>query len=90
MPEEKTEILILNVILILFALGSLGIGVWTVVSDGFKAGTDDLFLLLVCLMMALLFSVGPFSWAYHKGLIKSPFKRPGGAGASEKANAPAR
>jgi hypothetical protein len=74
MQEESTEIIVLNIILILFALGSLGIGVWTIVSDGFKAGTDDLFLLLVCLLMALLFSVGPYSWAYERGLIKNPFK----------------
>jgi len=90
MPEEKSEILILNVVLILFALGSLGIGVWTIVSDGFKAGTDDLFLLLVCLMMALLFSVGPFLWAYNKGLIKNPLNRPKGAGTGDKASAPVR
>jgi|HubBroStandDraft_1064217.scaffolds.fasta_scaffold977266_1 TRAP-type C4-dicarboxylate transport system permease small subunit len=89
MAEENREILVLNVILILFALGSLGIGVWTVFSDGFKAGTDDLFLLMVCLLLALLFSVGPILWAYNKGLIKNPFKRKKAAG-DDKASAPAR
>jgi len=90
MPEESKEILVLNVILILFALASLGIAAWTIISDGFKAGTDDLFLLLVCLMLALLFSVGPFSWAYSKGLIKNPLKSKKPAGTPDKADAHAR
>jgi hypothetical protein len=48
MQEESTEIIVLNIILILFALGSLGIGVWTIISDGFKAGTDDLCWCVCC------------------------------------------
>jgi hypothetical protein len=39
---------------------------------------------LVCLLLALLFSVGPYSWAYNKGLIKNPFKHEGAKNTDDK------
>jgi caa(3)-type oxidase subunit IV len=44
-----------------------------VAADGFKAGTDDVFLVLVCLMLALLFAVPPLMWARANGMLKNPF-----------------
>lgn len=74
MVESKTrEIKALNLILLALAGLALGVAVWDVASDTFRAGTDDLFLVLVCLMLALLFAVPPLMWAYSNGMLKNPF-----------------
>jgi len=52
MSEFKKEIVILNLLLILLSVGTLAFAAWSVISDQFKAGTDDLFLLFVCLLLA--------------------------------------
>jgi hypothetical protein len=46
-----------------------------VISDQFMAGTDDIFLLFVCLLLALLFALSPLMWAYQNGLLRNPLKR---------------
>jgi hypothetical protein len=79
MAESNKEIVVLNVVMILFAIGAVAVAVWTVISDKFKAGTDDLFLVLVCLLMALLFAISPLIWAVNSGLIKLPSKQGGSA-----------
>jgi cytochrome c oxidase subunit 4 len=74
MVDSKTrEIKALNLILLALAGLSLAAAVWAVASDGFKAGTDDVFLVLVCLMLALLFAVPPLMWAHANGMLKNPF-----------------
>jgi succinate dehydrogenase hydrophobic anchor subunit len=79
MAESNKEMVVLNALMILFAIGAVAVAVWTVISDKFKAGTDDLFLVLVCLLMALLFAISPVLWAFNSGLIKLPSKRAGSA-----------
>lgn len=56
----------------LLAGGSLAVAVWAVATDGFKSGTDTLFLVMVCLLLALVFSIGPMMWAAQQGLISNP------------------
>lgn len=74
MVETKgREVTTLNLVLLALAGLSLGVVVWNVFSDGFRAGTDDLFLILVCLMLALLFAVPPLMWARANGMLKNPF-----------------
>ncbi|MEK6407158.1 MAG: cytochrome C oxidase subunit IV family protein [Acidobacteriota bacterium] len=74
MVESKTrEIKALNVVLLGLSALSIGAAVWAVASDRFKAGTDDVFLVLVCLMLALLFAVPPLMWAHANGMLKNPF-----------------
>jgi len=75
MPEIKKEIVILNVLLLLLSVGTLAFAAWSVISDQFRAGTDDLFLLFVCLLLALLFALSPLMWAYQSGLLRNPLKR---------------
>jgi len=60
-------------ILLGMAVLSLGVAAWDVVSNGFRAGTDDVFLILVCLTLALLFAVPPLIWARANGMLKNPF-----------------
>lgn len=74
MVESKTrEIKALNLVLLALAGLSLAVAVWDVASDTFRAGTDDVFLVLVCLMLALLFAIPPLMWAYSNGMLKNPF-----------------
>jgi hypothetical protein len=53
------EGLVLNIISLLISLGSLGMIVWTLLTTQFKAGLDDLFLILTGLFLALVFSISP-------------------------------
>ena len=71
--SKEKEQLIWNGILALLALASLAVAGWTAAVYQFKSGTDDLFLVLVCLLMALLFAINPLIWAYNKGWITNPF-----------------
>jgi len=80
MSEIKKEIVILNLLLILLSVGTLAFAAWSVISDQFKAGTDDLFLLFVCLLLALLFALSPLMWAYQNGYLRNPLKRKQGGG----------
>ncbi|HKA22564.1 MAG TPA: cytochrome C oxidase subunit IV family protein [Blastocatellia bacterium] len=73
MVEEKKEIKTLNLILLALAGVAVLVVVWNVASDTFRAGTDDLFLVLVGLMLALLFAVPALLWAKGNGLLKNPF-----------------
>jgi cytochrome c oxidase subunit IV len=74
MVESKTrEIKALNLVLLALAGLSLAVAVWDVASDTFRAGTDDVFLVLVCLMLALLFAIPPLMWAHSNGMLKNPF-----------------
>ncbi len=87
MVESKPkEITALNMVLLGLAVLALGVAVWDVTSDGFRAGTDDVFLVLVCLMLALLFAIPSLMWAHANGLLKNPFAEESvgnGAGAAE-------
>jgi cytochrome c oxidase subunit 4 len=67
------ELTALNMIQLLLAGGSLAVAVWAVASDGFKSGTDTLFLVMVCLLLGLVFSIGPLMWAAQQGWISNPF-----------------
>jgi len=71
--EKQKEIKILNLILIGLAGLSFLVAVMTAVSDGFRAGTDDLFLIITCLLLALLFAVPPLLWAKSNGMLRNPF-----------------
>jgi len=71
--SKQREVTTLNMILLGLAVLSLGVAVWDVFSDSFRGGTDDVFLVLVCLMLALLFAIPPLMWAHANGMLKNPF-----------------
>src|ERR1051325_4107305 len=68
---KEREPKLLNGILIALAVVAVGVATLTA-RDFLKAGTDDLFLILTCLLLAVLFSVNPLIWAYRKGKIFQP------------------
>ena len=71
--SKPKEIKALNMVLLGLSALSIAAAVLAVASDRFKAGTDDVFLVLVCLMLALLFAVPPLMWAHANGMLKNPF-----------------
>lgn len=74
MVESNTkEIKAWNLVLLGLSVLSIGAALMTVASDRFRAGTDDVFLVLVCLMLALLFAAPPLMWARANGMLKNPF-----------------
>jgi cytochrome c oxidase subunit 4 len=82
--SKEREQLIMNAILALLAVGSLAVAGWTAAVNQFKGGIDDLFLILVCLLGALLFAINPVIWAYNQGWISNPFgSEEAGDGATE-------
>jgi hypothetical protein len=83
MPQSKQrEMLIINLVLILLSIGALAVAVWTLFTGWMRAGTDDLFLILVSLLLALLFAINPLLWAHENGWLPSPRKRRAGEAAA--------
>ena len=68
------EVKTLNLVLLALAGVALVVAVWDVASNTFRAGTDDLFLVLVCLMLALLFALPSLMWAKANGMLTNPFE----------------
>lgn len=73
MKGKDREIKVLNLVLMGLAGICLLVALWAVADDGFKAGTDDLFLILTCLLLALLFVAPVFFWARSTGMLHSLF-----------------
>lgn len=74
MEEMKSkEMLTMNGLLALLAVGCLGIVGWSVLNEGFKSGVDSLFMIIVFLMLALLFAINPLIYAYQRGWVTNPF-----------------
>ena len=67
--EKDKEIKRMNLILLGLAGLSFLVAVWTAISNQLKGGTDDLFLILVCLLLALLFAINPLIWAKKAGMF---------------------
>ncbi len=70
---KQKEIKILNLILLGLAGLSFLVAVLTALDNGLRAGTDDLFLILTCLLLALLFAVPPLMWAKSSGMLAGLF-----------------
>ena len=67
------ELRLLNFICILTALGFLAIAVISVISSGDFFTTDNLFIITVCLVMALLFAINPLLYLRSEGKLPLPF-----------------
>ncbi|GBC83569.1 hypothetical protein HRbin10_02719 [bacterium HR10] len=79
MWDAIKETVLMNVISVLIAVGSLSLAIWTVVSDRFKGGIDDLFLVVAGALLALLFSIQPILMLKRSGVLerlRARLKRP--------------
>ena len=73
----KREIGLLNLISILLALGFLALAVTSVFSSGDFLTIDNLFIIAVSLVMALLFGLMPLLYLRTQGKLPLPFvKKP--------------
>jgi cytochrome c oxidase subunit 4 len=70
--SKEKETTVVNLLLAALAVGTLAVAGWDLATSRLKGGTDDLFLILVCLLLALLFAINPLIWAYSKGWISNP------------------
>lgn len=69
----RKELGLLNLICMLVALGFLALAVISVISSGDFLTTDNLFIITVSLMMALVFAVNPLLYLKSEGKLPLPF-----------------
>lgn len=67
--DREKEIKRMNMVLLAMAGLAFLVAVWTAVGNQLRGGTDDLFLILVCLLLAALFAISPIMWAKQQGLF---------------------
>jgi hypothetical protein len=73
----KRELGLLNFICLLVALGFLALAIISVVNSGDFLTIDNLFIITVSLVMALLFAINPLLYLKSEGRLPLPFvKRP--------------
>ena len=69
------ELRLLNFICIVVALGFLAMAVVSVLASGDFLTTDNLFIIAVSLMMALLFAINPLLYLRSEGRLPVPFMK---------------
>jgi len=84
----RKELGLLNIICILVALGFLGMAVISVIASGDFLTTDNLFIITVSLVMALMFAVNPLLYLKSEGRLPIPGAKksiaaPAGGGGGE-------
>lgn len=71
----KSEVKLLNLMCILGALIFLALAVLNAWFSGQFFTTDNLFITMVCLLMALLFAVNPLFYLKDEGKLPIPFQK---------------
>lgn len=69
------ELKILNFLCLLVALGFLALAIWSALSSGDFFTTDNLFIIAVSLVMALLFAINPVLYLRSQGRLPVPFMK---------------
>jgi hypothetical protein len=69
------ELKILNLVCVVVALAFLLLAVWSALSSGDFFTTDNLFIIAVSLMMALLFAINPLLYLRSEGRLPIPFMK---------------
>jgi hypothetical protein len=77
LTEMKGEVRFLNLICIIAAIVFLALAVLNALLSGDFLTTDNLFITMVCLVMALMFAANPLLYLKSEGKLPIPFmKRP--------------
>jgi hypothetical protein len=71
----KKELGLLNLICILVALGFLAMAIISVLDSGDFFTTDNLFIITVSLVMALVFAINPLLYLKSEGRLPVPFMK---------------
>ena len=90
----KRETALLNLICIVAAVGFVALAALSAIFSGDFLTTDNLFSMVVCLVLALMFAVNPLLYLKSEGKLPIPFLRratektlqPAGAGMSSLAS----
>ena len=69
----KRELGLLNLICLLVALGFLAMAIISVLNSGDFLTIDNLFIITVSLLMALLFAINPLLYLKSEGRLPLPF-----------------
>ncbi len=72
----QKEDVIINVICIIFAIGIIALAVMNVSWDAGMSGlinTDNLFFIMVSLLLAGVLMISPLIWLHSRGILKNPF-----------------
>ena len=69
------ELKLLNLACIVIALAFLALAVWSALSSGDFFTTDNLFIIAVSLLMALLFVINPLLYLRSQGRLPVPFMK---------------
>ena len=85
----RKELGLLNFICLLVALGFLALAVISVLSSGDFLTTDNLFIITVSLVMALMFVVSPLLYLKSEGKLPLPFVKRSPSLSSSAADGPA-
>jgi len=73
--EMKGEVRLLNFICIVAAIVFVALAVLNALSSGNFLTTDNLFITMVCLLMALMFAVNPVLYLKAEGKLPIPFMK---------------
>jgi hypothetical protein len=71
----RKELGLLNVICILVALGFLVMAIISVISSGDFLTIDNLFIITVSMVMALMFAINPLLYLKSEGRLRRPFSK---------------
>ena len=71
----KREATILNLLCIIVALAFIALAVFNALTSVSFLTTDNLFVTLVCLLMALMFAVNPLLYLKDEGRLPIPFQK---------------
>ena len=71
----KGEVRLLNFLCIVAAIGFLAFAVLNALSSGDFLTTDNLFITMVCLVMALMFAAIPLLYLKEEGKLPIPFMK---------------
>lgn len=71
----KREATLLNLICIIAALGFVALAVANALLSGNFLTTDNLFVTMVCMLMALAFAVNPLLYLKDEGKLPMPFQK---------------
>jgi hypothetical protein len=85
----KSELGLLNLLCILLAILFVGLAVLNAILSGEFLTTDNLFVTMVCLVMALMFIVNPLLYLKSEGRLPIPSLKKGDETKSVPGSAPA-
>ena len=71
----KREATLLNLVCIVAALGFVALAVLNALLSASFLTTDNLFVTMVCLLMALMFVVNPLLYLKDEGRLPIPFQK---------------